>query len=102
MLAFPCNQFGSQEPWPEPHIQEWVKENYDINFPMFSKVTVFGNDATPLYSYLSETLGKVPTWNFAKFIIDRNGIPVKFFSTKSKFEDVNSYLEAMLMERTEL
>ena len=98
VLGFPCNQFGSQEPWPNSHILEWVKENYDLNFQLFSKVTVYGDDAHPLYRHLSQETGRVPTWNFAKYIVNRMGNVVKFFPTTANFNDVNNYLETMFAE----
>nr|QZX63200.1 glutathione peroxidase isoform 1 [Halisarca dujardinii] len=103
VLGFPCNQFGSQEPWPESEIHEWVSENYQLNFQLFSKVTVFGDDAHPLYRYLSKEMGRVPTWNFAKYIVNRAGKVVKFFPTTSDFQQLNDFLERMFAnERTDL
>ena len=103
MLAFPCNQFGAQEPWPEEDILAWVEETYaDVNFPLFSKVKVFGDDADPLYKYLVRETGSGPRWNFAKYLVNRNGVPVAFFTTTSSFEDVNRYLEGMLEGKDEL
>jgi glutathione peroxidase-family protein len=103
VLGFPCNQFGAQEPWPESHIYDWVSENYELNFQLFSKVTVYGDDAHPLYRYFSSELGRVPTWNFAKYVVNRAGKVVKFFSTTAPFKDISDYLEAMFAEeRTDL
>lgn len=103
VLAFPCNQFGAQEPWPEEDILAWVEETYaDVNFPLFSKVKVFGDDADPLYKYLVRETGSGPRWNFAKYLVNRNGVPVAFFTTTSSFEDVNRYLEGMLEGKDEL
>ena len=84
ILGFPCNQFQNQEPGSEKEIYERCLVNYGVTFPMFSKIDVNGNNAHPIYKYLKDRLpglfGKKIMWNFAKFLIDRNGIPVKRFS----------------------
>ena len=103
MLAFPCNQFAAQEPWPEEEIRTWVEETYeDVNFPLFSKIRVFGDDADPLYKYLVKETGSGPRWNFAKYLVDRKGVPVAFFPTTSLFQNINKHIEGMLEERDEL
>jgi len=84
ILAFPCNQFGSQEPWPEPEIKAFVTEKFGVKFDMFSKINVNGNDAHPLFKYLKQelkgTLGDFIKWNFSKFLVDKNGKPVKRYA----------------------
>jgi glutathione peroxidase len=84
ILGFPCNQFGNQEPGTEKEISEGCLVNYGVSFQMFSKIDVNGKDAHPIYKYLKDKLpgsiGKRIKWNFAKFLIDRNGIPVKRFA----------------------
>jgi glutathione peroxidase len=84
ILGFPCNQFGNQEPGTEKEISEGCLINYGVSFPMFSKIEVNGENAHPIYKYLKNRLpgvfGKNIKWNFAKFLIDRNGKPVKRFS----------------------
>ena len=74
VLAFPCNQFGGQEPGSSEEIQEFCTVNYGINFPIFEKVDVKGEDAHPLFKYLtSEKKGLLGSesikWNFTKFLI---------------------------------
>ena len=84
ILGFPCNQFGNQEPGTEKEISEGCLINYGVSFPMFSKIEVNGENTHPIYKYLKNRLpgifGKNIKWNFAKFLIDRNGKPVKRFS----------------------
>ena len=78
ILGFPCNQFGKQEPGSEEEIQSFCQENYGVEFDMFSKIDVNGDDAAPLYKHLTaqktdpKGAGKVK-WNFEKFVIDRDG-----------------------------
>ena len=78
VLGFPCNQFGSQEPGNEQEIATFCETNYDVTFPMFSKVDVNGDAAAPVYRYLkSAKPGLLGTeaikWNFTKFLVDRAG-----------------------------
>ncbi|CAH8662219.1 unnamed protein product [Schistosoma bovis] len=84
ILAFPCNQFGGQEPWAEAEIKKFVTEKYGVQFDMFSKIKVNGSDADDLYKFLKSRLHGTLTndikWNFSKFLIDRQGQPVKRYS----------------------
>ncbi len=84
ILGFPCNQFGNQEPGTEKEISEGCLVNFGVSFQMFSKIEVNGENAHPVYKYLKNKLPGFPfkkiKWNFTKFLIDRNGIPVKRFS----------------------
>ncbi|MGL4368568.1 MAG: glutathione peroxidase [Spirochaetota bacterium] len=78
ILAFPCNQFLSQEPGDAKEIQSFCKLTYDTSFPLFAKIDVKGKNQHPLYRFLTEKargfLGsKTVKWNFTKFLIDRNG-----------------------------
>jgi len=74
VLAFPCNQFGAQEPGTDAEILEFATSNYGATFPMFSKIEVNGEGACELYQWLREqTDGADVAWNFEKFIIDREG-----------------------------
>jgi len=83
ILGFPCNQFGNQEPWPEPEIKAFIAK-FNVQFDMFSKVKVNGDDAHPLWKYLKHkqggTLGNFVKWNFTKFLVDKNGQPVARYS----------------------
>jgi len=80
ILAFPCNQFGSQEPGDEETICRFVA-GYSVKFQMFEKILVNGDNAHPVFRFLKSKLGGVLgssiKWNFTKFLCDRDGIPVK-------------------------
>lgn len=78
VLGFPANNFGMQEPGTEKEIKEFCTTNYKVTFPMFSKVSVKGEDAAPLYKLLTSReanpkFGGDIEWNFAKFLINRKG-----------------------------
>ena len=87
VAGFPCNQFGGQEPLDEIGILEFCQETYNVEFPMFSKIDVNGDNAHPLYKYLTseaapvEDKGKV-NWNFEKFLIDREGNVIARFRSR--------------------
>ncbi len=88
VLGFPCNQFRNQEPGTNEEIKDFCTTEYGVTFPMFSKIKVNGDDAHPLYKYLkSEKAGLINDnikWNFTKFLIDKNGKPLKRFGTPTK------------------
>jgi glutathione peroxidase len=100
ILGFPCNQFGNQEPGSEKEIEEGCLINYGVTFPMFSKIEVNGDNAHPIYKYLKTRLpgflGKNIKWNFAKFLIDCDGNPVKRFSPTTKPEELVKDIEKLL------
>ncbi|TWU67403.1 glutathione peroxidase [Crateriforma conspicua] len=92
ILGFPCNQFAGQEPWEESKILEFCTGEYNVSFPMFSKLEVNGDGAAPLYKFLTSQdvkpkgAGKV-SWNFEKFLIDREGNLVNRFEPRTKPDD---------------
>lgn len=103
ILGYPCNQFGSQEPGTDQEIAEFCKINYDVSFPLFSKIEVNGPSAHPLFKFLaSDKPGlfgtKAIKWNFTKFLINRNGEPVKRFSSKTTPEEISSEIQELLGE----
>jgi glutathione peroxidase len=82
VLGFPSNDFGGQEPGTAAEIQEFCKLTYDVTFPMFEKVvTKAGAGQSPIYQYLGG-YGKLPAWNFAKYVVDKNGQIVAFFPSQ--------------------
>ncbi len=101
ILAFPCNQFGKQEPGNANEIAEFCQLNYQLSFPIFEKIEVNGSNAHPLFKYLKSKLGgglfgSAIKWNFTKFVIDRNGVPKKRFSPTSTPESMETYIKSML------
>lgn len=83
ILAFPCNQFGNQEPGTEEDIKRYAA-GFGVKFDMFSKIDVNGSLAHPLYKYLKKqlpgNLGSFIKWNYTKFLCDVSGIPIKRYS----------------------
>jgi glutathione peroxidase len=92
ILGFPCNQFGHQEPGTAQEIRKFCRVNYGVSFDMFAKIEVNGKGACPLYKYLKSlsTAPKGPgeiSWNFEKFILDRNGEVIARFAPPTKPDD---------------
>jgi len=100
IIGFPCNQFGKQEPGTSEEIQEFCSLNYDVTFPLSSKVEVNGKNEHPLFKFLKNKLkGKINNsikWNFSKFLIDRDGVPFERFSSTVEPEDIASSIEKIL------
>lgn len=96
ILGFPCNQFLKQEPGSASDIQEFCQINYGVTFPMFDKIDVNGSNTHPLYLYLKHVLPGKITWNFNKFLLDKNGIPVKRYESKTLPIDLESDIEELL------
>jgi glutathione peroxidase len=82
VLGFPSNDFGAQEPGTAQEIQTFCKLTYDVTFPMFEKVvTQPGSQQSPVYAFLGKS-GKLPAWNFSKYVIDKRGQVVAFFPSE--------------------
>ena len=100
ILAFPCNQFGNQEPGDADEIKNFCTLNYDVSFPLMEKVDVNGDDADPLWKYLksekSGLLGSRIKWNFTKFLVDRDGNVVGRYGPAVKPEQLKSEIQALL------
>lgn len=77
ILAFPCNQFGAQEPGSNPEIKQFACTRFKAEFPIFDKVDVNGPNTAPVYQFLKSSaggfLGDLVKWNFEKFLVDKNG-----------------------------
>lgn len=86
VIGFPCNQFGAQEPGTEEQIQHFCNTNYNIEFPLFAKIEVNGDDRHPLYAHLIGD-GEDISWNFEKFLVDSEGQTVERFSPRTAPED---------------
>ena len=88
ILGFPSNDFGGQEPGSPDEIRTFCTEKFGVTFPMFSKVqTQAGPEQSPVYSYLNSATGKLPTWNFCKYLIGKDGKAIAFYPSKVKPSD---------------
>ena len=101
VLAFPCNQFGSQEPGTEAEITEFACTKFKADYPIMAKIDVNGDKEAPLYKYIKHAktgiLGSASIkWNFTGFLTDTNGIPVERYSPGTKAETVEKKLLEVL------
>jgi glutathione peroxidase len=101
ILGFPCNQFLGQEPGTEDSIKEFCSLTYNVSFPMFSKIDVNGKNTHPLYVYLKKELPgilglKDIKWNFSKFLVGKDGTPLKRFSPQEEPVNIAKDIEAAL------
>ncbi len=101
VLAFPCNQFGAQEPGDAAEIANFCTLTYDVTFPVFAKVDVNGAGADPLFERLKSdapgVLGsKAIKWNFTKFLVDRDGTVLDRYAPTTKPDDIRKDIEKLL------
>lgn len=101
VLGFPCNQFGGQEPGTSEEAESFCQINYGVNFPVFAKVDVNGEEAHPLFQYLKEQQpGSGETsdiqWNFTKFLVNREGEVVGRVEPKESPESMSATIEQLL------
>jgi glutathione peroxidase len=101
VVAFPCNQFGGQEPGSAEEIDQFCKVNFGLSFPLMGKVEVNGDGETPLYHWLKqEAPGLFGTkkikWNFTKFLIGRDGNVVRRYGPTDKPKSIAADIEALL------
>jgi len=101
VLGFPCDQFGHQEPGDEEEIKNFCSLNYDVKFPLFSKIDVNGANTHPLYKYLKkEAKGLLGSesikWNFTKFLVDKDGNVVRRYASTDTPQSIEKDVAAAL------
>lgn len=100
ILAFPCNQFGAQEPGSNDEIKQFCSLNYHVTFQLFDKIDVNGPNQHPLYKYLKSVQSGLITddikWNFTKFLVDRNGKPVDRFAPQTTPAGIEDKIKSLL------
>lgn len=101
VLGFPCDQFGHQEPGNDTEIEQFCSLNFSVNFPLFKKIEVNGDNTAPIYQFLKQqapgVLGtKKIKWNFTKFLVNKDGEVVKRYGSTTKPEKITSDIQAIL------
>ena len=101
ILAFPCNQFGAQEPGSNEEIKEFCDINFNVSFKIFDKINVNGSSASPLFKHIkNEAKGVMGSeaikWNFTKFLIDNNGSVIKRYSPQTTPDKIDKDLSKIL------
>lgn len=102
VLGFPSNDFGRQEPGSPEQIREFCSSKYRVDFPMFAKAqTKAGAGQSAVYAALHQASGTLPTWNFGKYLVDRQGKVVKFFPSNVEPEspELTAAIEAELVKK---
>lgn len=97
VLAFPCNQFGGQEPGTNEEVLEFARSEYGVEFPMFAKIEVNGADESPVYSFLKaghpdEGGNQDIAWNFTKFLVGRDGHVLERFGPQVTPEEIEAVI----------
>lgn len=102
VLGFPANNFGGQEPGTNEEIKQFCRVNFSVTFPMFSKISVKGEDINPMFSYLIQQenpdfTGKIK-WNFEKFLVNRDGQLIRRFrsAVTPESDEINSAIKQAL------
>ena len=96
ILAFPCNQFGSQEKGTNDEIKEFCSSEYYVSFTVFDKIEVIGDNASPLFKKLTQDAGREIQWNFTKYLINKDGDFVRGFGTQKKPEEIEEHIVKIL------
>ncbi|PSW20530.1 glutathione peroxidase [Photobacterium sanctipauli] len=100
ILGFPCNQFGGQEPGENADIAQACQINYGVSFPMFAKVDVNGPDSHEVFTFLKKALpglmGQKIKWNFTKFLIGRDGKPIRRYAPTKTPQAIEKDIERAL------
>jgi len=96
ILAFPCNQFGSQEKGTNDEIKDFCRNEYNVSFILFDKIEVIGDNASPLFKKLTQDAGREIQWNFTKYLINKDGDFVRGFGTQKKPEEIEEHIIKIL------
>ena len=101
VLGFPCDQFGNQEPGNEEEIKNFCSLTYEVDFPMFAKIEVNGANTHPLWKWLTKEKGGLLgidaiKWNFTKFLVGRDGKPLKRYAPTDKPDAIAGDIESAL------
>lgn len=98
ILAFPCNQFAGQEPGTNDEISG-VCQMYNADVSLMDKIDIKGSDAAPVYKWLTSVTSTTPGWNFGKFLVNQDGMPVKYFGPRVAPADLAADIELLVKAR---
>lgn len=98
VLAFPCGQFGDSEPGTGKDSETYAKSTYGVTFPFFSKIRILGSEAEPAFKFLTDSVQKIPKWNFWKFLVNAEGKVIRFWKNTEPMESVREDARAMVRE----
>ncbi|XP_077571300.1 putative glutathione peroxidase 8 [Stigmatopora nigra] len=98
VLAFPCGQFGDTETGTSSYIEAFAKSTYGVTFPFFAKIKIMGSEVEPAFKFLTDSVQKVPKWNFWKFLVNPDGKVVRFWRTDEPMENIRREVAALVRE----
>ncbi|XP_013867190.1 putative glutathione peroxidase 8 [Austrofundulus limnaeus] len=98
VLAFPCGQFGDTEHGFSRDIEAFAKSTHGVTFPFFSKIKILGSEAEPAFRFLTDSVQKIPKWNFWKFLVNPEGKVVRFWKTDEPIESIRQEVTALVRE----
>ncbi|KAM9810270.1 putative glutathione peroxidase 8 [Neosynchiropus ocellatus] len=98
VLAFPCGQFGDTEPGTSRDVESLAKSTFGVTFPFFSKIRIMGSEAEPAFKFLTDSVQKIPKWNFWKFLVNPEGKVVRFWRTDEPMESVRQEAAALVRD----
>ncbi|XP_041643720.1 probable glutathione peroxidase 8 [Cheilinus undulatus] len=96
VLAFPCGQFGETELGASRDIEAFAKFTYGVTFPFFSKIKIMGSEADPAIRFLTDSVQKLPKWNFWKFLVNPEGQVVRFWRTDESMESIRKEVATLV------
>ncbi|AWP07524.1 putative glutathione peroxidase 8 [Scophthalmus maximus] len=98
VLAFPCGQYGDTETGTSRDSEAFAKSTYGVTFPFFSKIKIMGSEADPAFKFLTDSVQKIPKWNFWKFLVNAEGKVVRFWRTDESVESVRQEATTLVRE----
>ncbi|XP_029573907.1 probable glutathione peroxidase 8 [Salmo trutta] len=98
VLAFPCGQFGDTEMGTSRDIETNAKNTHGVTFPIFSKIKIMGSEAEPAFKFITDSVKKIPKWNFWKFLVNPEGQVVRYWKAEEPAESVRQEATAMVRQ----
>ncbi|XP_076859436.1 putative glutathione peroxidase 8 [Brachyhypopomus gauderio] len=95
VLAFPCSQYGDTEPGTSRDIEAFAKSN-GVTFPVFSKIKILGSEAEPAFKFITDSVQRIPKWNFWKFLVGSDGQVVRFWRPEEPIEEIRQEVTALV------
>ncbi|XP_034726683.1 probable glutathione peroxidase 8 [Etheostoma cragini] len=98
VLAFPCGQYGNTETGTSRDSEAFAKSVYGVTFPFFNRIKILGSEADPAFKFLTDSVQKIPKWNFWKFLVNPEGKVVRFWRKDEPMESVRQEVTALVRE----
>ncbi|KAM6958938.1 putative glutathione peroxidase 8 [Aplochiton taeniatus] len=96
VLAFPCGQFGNTELGTSLDVESFARSSYGVTFPFFCKIKIMGSEAEPAFKFITDSVQKIPKWNFWKFLVDPEGKVVRFWRAEESIDSVREEVSALV------